>query len=920
MSARFEALALPDVRRATIASALNDAGVELEGASHVTATGSLAKPFWDEQLPAVTIAHLIDLIVWSGLEPALAAPVTDFPAADVLVSAGADEYQDQLSRWRNRMTGRRMGLSMSADVALRRYLRTGASDRRAAEVLLRAQRDFRKSVQSLIAADIRPSDFSGADGVTRVAREAWEALEDRVPAITAVRADLWIDPDDRAPSNAARVGEVLSRISAVLDHVFGVSTEGRTIVHHGFYFYTPPQWALFQLLRHVPGVDQIFIVHDDGANPVFETWRRFFVERWRMPSPRSVVIPSTPTAAAEALRGALEGRSIDSTAVGASVEIVEHKTSAEFVRDLAARRGRASQADEDLSIFAADASSVDRLVDRLGPGRADGTVDLAHLPVGQFLLSVHDAIRPDAGRVEFELRQEQVVDIAASGYVDGDDPDTDPSRNVGALRRAMPFFRGCVSLQDWTDRVRALELLVRDEVEALGGKRADHTDVDRMRIASTNPLRTVPWADLTVDEAVSISVTIDRITKLIGEIAEYESRSISDYLEFVRTQLQRGMARLDERTRSEIDDKLRGFVTGAEAEMDVEGLVEAVRLLLGREADFDHTGEPTEERGQVRELRGLDALGRSRSQRDLYLANLADGVFPTRLPLVGWPFRAADLLDDDDSDLPAVSVEIMRTRSETAAISDLYLFWLALDGLGQGRKVTLSWVERSGTERRNPSPIVSLVSVPDHGSESVCARAGGIPRGASLGGAHEDTPRSHPTFWSSSPPVPAVIDEIPPVALGAAAVCPRRFALQWAVGPTVSFGSEHNQVMLYGNVLGVLERLSGMPPGWARRLCKDLWRHLSRGERASSYYKRVVQEQSGPRNEWVRFLEGSQYDNRYQSRGYQVSVGARNVPSLDETVGDSPRALPGRPTTSTDICLNCPVQSRCLEVTHPDRR
>ena len=61
-------------------------------------------------------------------------------------------------------------------------------------------------------------------------------------------------------------------------------------MHHGFYFYSPVQWAFFQALARVPDVDQVFIVHDDGDNPAFSTWRYFFRTEWQMPAPVPVQV------------------------------------------------------------------------------------------------------------------------------------------------------------------------------------------------------------------------------------------------------------------------------------------------------------------------------------------------------------------------------------------------------------------------------------------------------------------------------------------------------------------------------------------------------------------------------------------------------------------------------------------------------
>ena len=121
----------------------------------------------------------------------------------------------------------------------------------------------------------------------------------------------------------------------------------------------------------------------------------------------------------------------------------------------------------------------------------------------------------------------------------------------------------------------------------------------------------------------------------------------------------------------------------------------------------------------------LDALGFKRLDRGLHLANLADGIFPSKVGTIGWPFRV-ESIEVSHEEVSPISLEILRARSQNSALSDLYLFWLALDGVTEGKLVTLSWISDTGREEQNLSPVVSILAVPDHFSAAVLKLVGGV--------------------------------------------------------------------------------------------------------------------------------------------------------------------------------------------------
>lgn len=911
----WKALSIPHVEESHVRAVLEEEGVAWESVAHVTATASLAKGIQETKVVASPIATLIDLIVWPGVAE-YGLPLDDFPGPDVLGRNGKKDYQERVRNWQMMVRGRQMRMGIKFDEALRQFAMSNCGDHRLAQLLVHSRRDFGQTLRSMIAAGVRPNDISATDPLCETALRAWRALEREVPGLTATRDDLWIDFHEFESQATSDARGLRDRIEQALERVYGVRRGRRVIVHHGFYFFTPPQWALFQLLRGISSIDQIFVIHDDGENPAFETWRRFFVEKWDMPAPlpskSPTILPkSSGHPAGIAFLKSLRGETVEASGLKEHLSILECRSPAELVRQW--RLEDAASADDSPHWFAADAGAVDRYMRRLSR-KGEGPADLAQLPLGTFLLAVHDCIKPlSGGGVKMVLNADALLDIVSSGYLVTKDGSIPSEHDASALRRALPFFRGCASGEEWRTRAVHLHRLIVAEVEPLGGRDRIAGDLQRIKVAATNPLRLAPWADLSSPEAAKIVDLIEAATRLIERIAARERVVLKDHLEFLKESLQLGLSQLPDHERQAIIAKVQGFSVGLDDEIAVEGVVDIVAMVLGSSPDFESVEDPTVTDKFVNDLRGLDVLGLHPKDGDLHLANLAAGLFPGQPRVLGWPFRVEDLLGDGMPAEQAITVEILKLRAESASLSDLYLLWLALDGVQQNSKITLSWVSELEGERRSLSPLVSLVTHSPSFKPAIALRAGGV-KVASVGLAGV-------AGYESGLPAPRHVQEveadlaeavrkIDPRAGASGKACARRLALQWLVGESHAFQAEHHQAMLYGNMVGALMRGHGFSRIRAKQVADDFWRHLTAGQRSSSLSQSRVKYGGAP-EPWIFTLGGNQ-DPSYDSPidvAYRAAIAAEE-PTTETVAPNGSKFLPlGVKDSAT--CRQCPVRRDC---------
>ena len=940
---RFIALATASVRERDLQELFRSRNLPWDDACHVSATSSLCHALDRARLKAIPIASLIDLLVYSRATAGRPIDLGQYPAS----TAGqpdSSEHKDAIKIWGGLISGLRLQTSVRFDETLRRVDEADGTDARLMSVLLHGRRDLQRVLQSLIAAGFKPcdDDVKPASELGRVALRVWGQAEVCIPSLSWIRDDLW--------SGDAKIrADVLSHLKAVLKHTFG-QRDRWTLVYHGFYFFTPPQWALFQLLREAEFVNQVFVVHDNGSSPMYETWRRFFNEALEMPTPSLNVHRSpTATAAGAALEAALAGRRIDGGATTDSLRILECPTVADLVSEFTRARTAANQGQTDHgddsnqrgrrpSLYAAQHAEIARIWDRLAPDQTDGMdARLAQLPIGAFLLRLHECIQPGGspGSWSLVLTEETVRDLVHSGFVlSKQSPHWHEAPR--AMRQALPFFRGCKHASEWLERARQLERMVIDHVARFGIRDEHSETAGRIASAVANPLRLVPWGDLSLTQAKTVRVIFEAIVTALEQIASNKRVNLKDIGARLRNHLEAGLESIPARERAVLEAKLdglesSGLTTGDDDDIHVVGLIDIVQILLGQGASFDEHemgNESSPHEGTDRSiamLRGLDVLGFTASEEDIHIANLSDGAFPSVVPAVGWPFTREDLVGEERL---RHSRRILEARSDYAALSDLYLLWLSLNGVCEGKRVTLSWISDQGGATQSLSGIIGLLVTPDQRRfEEVAQRVGGLSIDRAQAGtevAADLTVVSPAEPKAEEKDVQATLATLKQEAVAASIACPRRFALQWLLGPSPAFQPGFLQNMLCGNTVGAMVRGLRVDEAQARSIVSDFWRHLTHGERASSFAKCVIHPTHGAKPQWRFSLFGSLKPERDTplDRAYQCATNTPAQPP-DGLAQDQVRGL--LPTGASSphaakCCLHCPVQARCKERVDPLER
>jgi len=162
------------------------------------------------------------------------------------------------------------------------------------------------------------------------------------------------------------------------------------------------------------------------------------------------------------------------------------------------------------------------------------------------------------------------------------------------------------------------------------------------------------------------------------------------------------------------------------------------------------------------------------------------------------------------------------------------------------------------------------------------------------------------------------VDALDPRAAASSVACARRFAIQWAMGPSAAFEPEYLQTMLHGNLANAMVK-EGLGKTFAAQLtANDLWAHLTEGQRRSSLEKAVIKP-SGKSADfaWLFTLTGSRHGRKPLDAAYQHAM--EMIPPDEDQIAPLDAEFLPQGTTDADVCARCPVQARCAQRREPAR-
>lgn len=909
---KFEAITTSNVTFDSLVSKFDDLGFDFRGVNHVAATHTLKEAFRNKDVLAHSIAQIIDMVV---------APMSSW---DNNVSLGMlpeasnfymdpKPYKKEYSNWQRSIKAARYANATRFAQKVRDAAELWDFDQNIRPQIEDGAVEIFKSLLKVTQDGLSFSQFSKLEqsnsitGVQKALIRIWREFEADFQILKIYRDCLWIEESEYINQSTAFAKELRSNIYEALEVAFGPADGPRTIAHHGFYFYTPSQWAFFQLLKWTPGVDQYFVVNDDGLSQTSRIWREFFLETLNMPP----VIPQKEmsiarTSKSRIFRNLISGNGAGEEELVSDLLLVNYANSSEFSRAIGTYLGEVDSGEA--AIFAPRSETLEPYINRfLTPSERNQT-NVIQLPAGIFLAALHSCFETGAKTQEDIIVKPEIFErlLSSAFSMSSNEKYKTVLFLYPIVRR---FFGNCETISQWREAALSLEELISVQIPRMAPNGIERpTDGDAVK--ASNILGLVPWASLDGGEVRAIRELVFEIMDLVENTFSTERITFGESIVATKQFLERRLASASQAVQLLIDELLPGIQNVDTGEIDAQGIANLVQQLMHKDFDFDEYDDSPNL--PLRSSQALDALGFSPRNLPTILTNLSEGNFPTQNEPLPWPFTN-ELLKMAHLDGSPIGL-IYDARRRCSSLEDLYLFDLALNGVDEGSKLVLSWITRVESEDTLPSTFINLFNKVSKVSVGTQSYLGGFtveqssqvievehnPLGVTLVGGELNGIEA------------SLISQNNQVAFSAAIACPRRFSLQWEMSDNFSYRTPHMQEILYGNLFHLLPRFT---TGVEVQFLDRLFPFLSEAARVSSRSKARFGTKNSPRPVWIFGLSGTREANPPLplDRAYNHALG-RITGSVSEEL-KSLKALPNpelSDQTQVATCNKCPVSDMCL--------
>jgi hypothetical protein len=936
---------------------------------------------------ALPLGALVDALEYSLMrQPNLQLSIDEFPQPVVFSGGESDKEREDsiessiegwnkgLSEWSAKINSRRILLLISIREIIYKQLTTSGSATQGLAEVFDSGGAIAAAIRQMTEIGLRPQNFQfkSAEGV--MAGDLWTAINEMLPDSRVLLDYLFIDHNDAA--NRSDSDRVLRGLEDLIRRAFNFKDGHKPrLVYHGMFFYTPLQWALFELLARA-GVEQVFIVHDDQKGPQFVIWRRFFSEAQGFQEVKNTTTASTAyDPRAQFLSDALSGHvgtpphKLELAPFASITELARHIRQHDQVSDKRLARGR---------VFAAGTGDLNRQISRLS--RVSGEHDdrmLFALPVGRFLMALQEIVRVKKSTGVSGIDFESLVHLVEGGYLNRAGETEDRSL-AEVLIECKIFFSGCRTIDQWRLRLSSLGKYYEPNQHGIGDiglvkrslKRDNSVSDKEYLVGAVNGhLRRAPWLDLTRGEWQALNESVNRIFGEVETLSQDDAVDVEDYIEKLIQLVVNsndGVRLLGEARWREVCEALASLPTVSNVRTEIIRIGEILPVMLGKSIDYGEQCVKDSPRNSLANaLRGLEACGFVKRE-GLHITNLSDTAFPSKIQVFSWPFRRDEVVTAEGrvGDALRVRIRLVDELERSAGLGDIYLLWLALNGTEVDGDITLSWLSKSPTENLNPSPLLTLMLEVPKTRESVREFAGGFEIKEDRYSQSESDQQPALSVVSPLPPerdlltylfdtVPTTRDSKPALrAFGSVEICARRTALQWLTRTSSSYHGRWQLEILYGNLLGLsakaimgLIRLprSGEPADLRERwneLLDALWAWMTPAEREktaarSSIHQRaeVDPARGSASPEWLLTLQGTVWSRNDGPRVPRMSLAYRFAKNpkkngvSERLLAKGGELLPKPHLDGLDddgldrepehqmwyLCDRCPAADRCLE-------
>lgn len=333
---------------------------------------------------------------------------------------------------------------------------------------------------------------------------AWKNLRDRDPVIGGFQSRM------KEMENRSAWRTVFNEVF----HMADISSV-RKLVFHGFYYITPYQEYIMQLLEKA-GFQLIFLFPYDARFPfVYEIWDKTYTEENGYPPKALWHMERAETP--DPYGNIFEGKPAK---LNNKPEIREYASVMEFVDDVKNIRKNG------YTLYSSNYKTANQILKDYFPEEY-GERKLLSYPIGQFISTLNEMW--DEEKQTITLEEDRLIECFSSGWLAHEG--ISGKEYMQDLMHVLPFFNGCHTIEEWEKRIRLLREIKDTAVKPFEKETSLEESCARWQEAAGNPF--VNFSALAVPEE-KLEVILTLIRRLLYMAKELfqgdETVSIQDHI------------------------------------------------------------------------------------------------------------------------------------------------------------------------------------------------------------------------------------------------------------------------------------------------------------------------------------------------------------------------------------------------------
>ena len=636
------------------------------------------------------------------------------------------------------------------------------------------------AIRLLVEADIEPSEFEPTCIEERLFQRIWVALENEDESFTELRVTMasYLEKPQNFESILRKVAPCMM---------------ADTIVLHGFYFITPIQERLFDMLEHC-GKTLIFLCCiDDTVPEVQEIWTK-------------VLSPSNKFDSAEkwlsdeftSLRNQPFGSAFGKTPNFSKqhhISTIKYESEIDFVRDVK------RLLDEDFVIYSTDVKATDELLKEFYPSVYKRRHLLAY-PVGQYIYRLHSMWSTKDQCLSMSI--DDIQACFASGWVEYNG--VNALKHMHGLEKLKTYVSDCKTIDQWEARLTLLQD-TKDTVLASFEQHLDNIPQKnrqwhRMMADPFLNLSCFDYDDHSLQELINlIKHLIQTARTLFAGPGELTIATHMAKVKKILTDGQKEKALLEEETAiiEELTSRLNYRDLGIRTCLPGE-ISEAITIVIGGGIlDEDNysiqSGKNETFIKPLYQVESAPILGSGK----VHLCLADEHRLPGKVKPYVWPLNNnfLDRLQLPEDDRRRQYLNDMRFIMDNSPLANRYLFFSLL----QNDSVEISWIATEEEKEISSSPYVQILEhlfqVPVIPSEK---RQWSVEEVRSINALEKNI--SMHVDLEKETAVEAKMD---------VALCPWRYIYGYIFSKQPAFTSDFHYGFVLSNLIGALSAVSATP-------------------------------------------------------------------------------------------------------------